>query len=50
MVLPMFEFLSLAPQDPFELDYNVARCVTKDGLYLVIFPANPTFTVLIVYS
>jgi hypothetical protein len=22
-------------QDPFEIDYNVARCVTKDGLYTV---------------
>ena len=22
-------------QDPFEMDYNVARCVTKDGLYTV---------------
>lgn len=23
-------------QDPFETDYNVARCVTKEGLYQVI--------------
>lgn len=22
-------------QDPFETDFNVARCVTKDGLYTV---------------
>ena len=22
-------------QDPFEIDFNVARCVTKDGLYTV---------------
>ncbi|KAJ2932016.1 hypothetical protein H1R20_g5082, partial [Candolleomyces eurysporus] len=22
-------------EDPFELDYNVARCVTKDGLYTI---------------
>ncbi|KLO17741.1 hypothetical protein SCHPADRAFT_900292 [Schizopora paradoxa] len=25
----------LCIEDPFELDYNVARCVTKDGLYLI---------------
>ena len=23
------------PQDPFETDFNVARCVTRDGLYTV---------------
>jgi hypothetical protein len=25
--------LSHQAQDPFEIDFNVARCVTKDGLY-----------------
>ncbi|THH07581.1 hypothetical protein EW145_g3287 [Phellinidium pouzarii] len=25
----------LCIEDPFEVDYNVARCVTKDGLYLI---------------
>ncbi|RDB23594.1 Terminal uridylyltransferase cid1 [Hypsizygus marmoreus] len=25
----------LCIEDPFELDYNVARCVTKDGLYTI---------------
>jgi len=28
-------FLAYVPQDPFETEYNVARCVTKDGLYTV---------------
>lgn len=32
-------------EDPFEADFNVARCVTKDGLYTVrtLFQAFFTF-------
>lgn len=33
-------FLTLE-QDPFEVDYNVARCVTKDGLYTVCKITSP---------
>lgn len=29
----------LTSQDPFEVSYNVARTVTKDGLYTVCLPA-----------
>ena len=32
-------------KDPFEIDFNVARCVTKDGLYTVhlsrLFGSHP---------
>lgn len=36
LYLPKFCILTvIACQDPFEIDYNVARCVTKDGLYTV---------------
>ncbi|KAG6901731.1 hypothetical protein C0995_008619 [Termitomyces sp. Mi166 len=35
-------------EDPFEIDYNVARCVTKDGLYTVItrVPARLDFKLI----
>ena len=27
--------LNVSNQDPFETDFNVARCVTKEGLFMV---------------
>ena len=30
----------LCIEDPFEVDYNVARCVTRDGLYTVSTPLS----------
>lgn len=32
---PSRERNRLCIEDPFEIDYNVARCVTKDGLYTI---------------
>lgn len=30
----------LCIEDPFEISYNVARTVTKDGLYTVSIPSH----------
>lgn len=34
----------LCIEDPFETDYNVARCVTRDGLYTVSVPLGGVVT------
>jgi hypothetical protein len=31
-------------EDPFEIEFNVARCVSKDGLYLVRTPTDSIYS------
>ena len=35
--------ISATEKDPFETDFNVARCVTRDGLYTVSDRASSNF-------
>jgi len=43
------DVFSLPIQDPFENDYNVARTVTKDGLYLVSSCGWPPQAIYLIY-